>query len=78
MIRTGVVNLTLYAFVVILPLYALSLIFPYRSYIGNLAKGIGDYIDLGGMAVLRCCGFGLRPKARCVGPGDADTGGNKH
>jgi hypothetical protein len=31
-----------------LPLYALSLIFPYRSYIGNLAKGIGDHIDLGG------------------------------
>ena len=31
-----------------LPLYALSLIFQYRSYIRTFAKGIGDHIDLGG------------------------------
>jgi hypothetical protein len=31
-----------------LPLSALSVIFPYRSHMGTLAKGIGDHIHLGG------------------------------
>ena len=52
----------------ILPLYALSLIFPYRSFIGTLAKGIGDHIHLGG-GLSRGVRFPTQTKAIGSGPG---------
>jgi hypothetical protein len=55
-----------------LPLYALSLIFPYRSYIATLAQGIGDHIDLG-EGLPRVVPVFYQTKARGAGPGDADA-----
>jgi hypothetical protein len=56
----------------ILPLYDLSLIFPYRSYIGTLAKGIGDHIHLGG-GLSRGVRFPTQIKGTGAGPLAADA-----
>ena len=61
-----------------LPIAALSLIFPYRSYIGTLANGVwignppgklpGRVIDLGQESRPETCGFRLGPKASGAEP----------
>jgi hypothetical protein len=73
-----------------LPIAALSLIFPYRSYIGTLANGVwignppgklaGRIIDLGQESRPETCGFRLGPKASGAEPDVAVTeaaGGKK-
>jgi hypothetical protein len=55
-----------------LPLYALSLIFPYSPYIGTLTKWIADHIDWGD-GCLESSRFSTQTMASGAGPRAADA-----